>query len=244
MRRHSFLTTALLTAFPVVSLFAANADQVAVRDALRSLLVTILLGWVVLVAMRWVTGEWSRASLLTAGFVVLFFTYGHVYDLVEGLTLGGVILGRHRWLFPVWGLAGVLWLYWVAIRGRSRRFAVTPLLAAGAVLVVLPVILLGARALSGLPSEPAPPAPVSARPSPSAATGLPDIYYIILDGYGRSDVLADLYGIDNTDFLRFLEQRGFYVAADARSNYSKTILSLASALNMQYLDEIVEIPGR
>ncbi len=72
---------------------------------------------------------------------------------------------------------------------------------------------------------------------------LPDIYYIILDGYGRSDVLADLYGIDNTDFLRFLEQRGFYVAPDARSNYSKTILSLASALNMQYLDEIVNTQG-
>lgn len=77
----------------------------------------------------------------------------------------------------------------------------------------------------------------------ASAEAFPDIYYVILDGYGRADVLADLYGIDSSDFVRFLEQRGFYVAADARSNYSKTILSLASALNMQYLDEIVNTQG-
>ncbi|GAJ03090.1 unnamed protein product, partial [marine sediment metagenome] len=29
----------------------------------------------------------------------------------------------------------------------------------------------------------------------------PDIYYIILDGYTRKDVLQELYGYDNSDFL-------------------------------------------
>ena len=243
MRRYSFLAIALLSAFPVISLFAANADQVAVREALRSMLFTVLVGWLVLLAMRLVTGEWSRATLLTAGFVVLFFTYGQTYDLVEGLTLGGVILGRHRWLFPVWGLAGVLWLYWVAIRGRRRSFAVTPLLAAGAVLVVLPLIPVAAQALSALRSVPALPAPVSAQLSPSAGTGLPDIYYIIVDGYGRSDVLKDLYGIDNSSFVDFLESRGFFVASEARSNYSKTVLSLASSVNMRYLNDVIQSQG-
>jgi hypothetical protein len=243
MRRQSFLAIALLTAFPVVSLFAANADQVAAREALRSLLVTVLGGWLVLLAMSRLAGDWSRATLLTAGFVVLFFTYGQVYDLVEGLTLGGVILGRHRWLFPVWGLAGGLWLYWVAIRGRHRSFAVTPLLAVGTVLVAIPLISVAAQALSALRSEPMLPAPVSAQLSPSPGTGLPDIYYIIVDGYGRSDVLKDLYGIDNSGFINFLESRGFFVASEARSNYSKTVLSLASSLNMRYLDDVIRSQG-
>src|SRR5207244_7041298 len=63
----------------------------------------------------------------------------------------------------------------------------------------------------------------------------PDIYYIILDGYGRQDVLKDLYGFDNSDFIQFLQSRGFYVADQARANYCSTVPSLASSLNRTYL---------
>ena len=31
----------------------------------------------------------------------------------------------------------------------------------------------------------------------------PDIYYIILDAYGRADVLEEMFGYDNTPFLQF-----------------------------------------
>jgi hypothetical protein len=64
---------------------------------------------------------------------------------------------------------------------------------------------------------------------------LPDIYYIILDGYGRADVLQDLYAYDNRAFLTALEQRGFTVLGRSVSNYAQTSLSLASSLNMAYL---------
>lgn len=42
----------------------------------------------------------------------------------------------------------------------------------------------------------------------------PDIYYIILDAYGRGDVLQQLYGHDNAAFLECLGQKGFYVATE------------------------------
>jgi hypothetical protein len=71
--------------------------------------------------------------------------------------------------------------------------------------------------------------------------GLPDIYYIILDGYGRSDVLRDLYGLDEGPFLRALQEDGFYVADKSRSNYGQTSLSFASALNMSYLAGLGEL---
>lgn len=66
---------------------------------------------------------------------------------------------------------------------------------------------------------------------------LPDIYVIILDAYGRSDVLADLYNVDNQPFLKALEQRGFYVATQSHSNYVQTPLSLSALLNFQYHGE-------
>ncbi len=62
----------------------------------------------------------------------------------------------------------------------------------------------------------------------------PDIYYIILDGYGREDVLEELYSFDNSSFIAALETREFIVPAQSRSNYPKTIFSIASTLNMDY----------
>jgi hypothetical protein len=67
---------------------------------------------------------------------------------------------------------------------------------------------------------------------------LPDIYYIILDGYARKDVLAELYQFDNQPFLHELEKRGFLVASQSKSNYMQTALSVASTLNMDYLNNV------
>ncbi|HZD56325.1 MAG TPA: sulfatase-like hydrolase/transferase [Anaerolineales bacterium] len=71
----------------------------------------------------------------------------------------------------------------------------------------------------------------------------PDIYYIILDGYGRADVLKELYGYDNSEFLEFLKARGFYVAEDSHSNYNQTALSLASSMNLKYINYFSETLG-
>ncbi len=65
----------------------------------------------------------------------------------------------------------------------------------------------------------------------------PDIYYIILDGYGRGDVLKSVYGFDNEKFYNELENRGFFIARKSNANYAQTTLfSLASSLNMEYLE--------
>jgi hypothetical protein len=66
----------------------------------------------------------------------------------------------------------------------------------------------------------------------------PDIYYIILDGYGRADILQEVYGFDNTPFLTFLRDKGFYIAERSTPNYAQTALSLSSSLNFQYLDDL------
>jgi hypothetical protein len=65
-----------------------------------------------------------------------------------------------------------------------------------------------------------------------------DIYYIILDAYGRADVLQSLLGYDNSDFLNSLRQRGFYVADCSQANYAYTEFSLTSSLNYNYIDQL------
>ena len=52
---------------------------------------------------------------------------------------------------------------------------------------------------------------------------LPDIYYIILDSYARQDVLKEVGGYDNSDFINYLTSKGFYVASESCSKYTHTL---------------------
>lgn len=73
-------------------------------------------------------------------------------------------------------------------------------------------------------------------PEPEPIRGnKPNVYFIVLDGYGRSDVLKRLHNYDNSRFTSYLRKKGFYVASKNFSNYGHTFLSLPSTLSMKYL---------
>jgi hypothetical protein len=130
---------------------------------------------------------------------------------------------------------------WLAGASRdTTRGATTALNRVGAALVLLSAVHLltvVSVAGNGLPVEVAAGDPLNrAERMPASAEPLPDIYYIILDTYGRTDIVKNIYNYDNAAFVDWLRQKGFYVASDSHSNYSQTMLSLASSLNLTYLD--------
>ena len=65
-----------------------------------------------------------------------------------------------------------------------------------------------------------------------------------MDGYARSDVLENMYETNNTGLIKELEDLGFYVAKKSRSNYTQTYPSIASSLNMRYVNSFTESMGR
>ncbi len=71
----------------------------------------------------------------------------------------------------------------------------------------------------------------------------PNVFFIVLDAYAREDILAEIYGFDNSSFVKDLERRGFFVASQSYSGYCQTYLSLASTLNLTYLDELAARMG-
>jgi hypothetical protein len=119
---------------------------------------------------------------------------------------------------------------------RSSRAAIAPTIFANRVLVITVLFLTVPIAWGevGRTRTVAEPLPLS-RDTHSGQR--PDVYLLILDGYGRADVLHDLYGFDNPlpDRLR---TSGFVVAERARANYAQTTLSLASAFNLDYLPQL------
>jgi uncharacterized SAM-binding protein YcdF (DUF218 family) len=236
-----FLHPFLWALYPPLALLARNMDQIPPGMALRSMLVSLLLAGGVLLVVRLILHDWSRAAIFASAFMIAFFSYGHVYQLVEDRQVLGFLLGRHRFLGPTYlVLLGALLVgLW---RRADLRQATQAFNLIGLVMLLLPgyqIIsdhlesYLAARKLRNelLPQE-----VVDLRVTEGNI--LPDIYYIILDTYTRQDILKEQFGYENQPFLRSLQERGFYTAGCSRSNYSNTSLSLTSTLNLDYLHNL------
>jgi len=65
-----------------------------------------------------------------------------------------------------------------------------------------------------------------------------DIYFIIVDNYGREDALLEEFDFDNSQLVTALEERGFIFPECAQANYYHTAPAIASILNMEYLDRL------
>lgn|GEM_PF-7067890 len=63
----------------------------------------------------------------------------------------------------------------------------------------------------------------------------PNVYMFIPDEYVRADVLEELTGFDNKEFLSQLKARGFKTVPRGHSNYGKTGTSIATTLSMQFI---------
>jgi hypothetical protein len=229
----------LFTLYPVLSMVAVNLQEIYLSDAYRSLIVVLVMACVLLGAFRLLYGEWRRAAFATSLILILFFSYGHVSTILKSTTIDGLSIGRHRYLLLGWAVFMGLGL-WGARRIRSLQTITKALNLISATSLVMPLVTIGIY-LFGVWFQ----SPVESRTalddSPlelQDGTYTPDIYYIILDAYAREDVLREQFGFDNSGFIEFLESRGFYVAQESQSNYLRTIFSLSSSLNMDYLEEL------
>lgn len=238
MRRGTVpLHTIAFPALPIISVIATNIGQARPTQAVRALVVALLLEAALLLAFYLWRRHIELAAAMASLSTLYFLSYGHLLNLVAHL--------RHA-TFPPAVPFGLLWLaiglLALAITARIFRKLAVPTLALNIVAIgslILPMVKLAAFELtlrrasdevwrsSSLVSQGIALSPVE---SP------PDIYYIILDGYGAQETLARLYNFDNSSFLAELRKDGFYVAEESQSNYIQTALSLASSLNMEYLD--------
>ena len=221
----------ILSIYPVLALLAANAGQVKPEAAWRPLLLCVGITAMLFVLLRLVFHDWQRAAFLTTLWLVLFFSYGHIQIL---LTAKFSKFDFSRWLLIAWFLLAV------AAVLLAKRKAPSP--------VALNVIALGLviTSLSQISSGLGPRAGQAQRATAQNAPlqnltrpqNPPDIYYFILDMYTRQDLLKSVFGYDNSGFVSALEQRGFYVAQCSQSNYTRTEISLASSLNLSYLQDL------
>ncbi len=237
-RRPFPLHPLFFAAFPVLNLWASNIQEdVAFGDIVWPLVISVGVAAALTLILTPLLRSARKAGIAATAVVFLFFVYGAVFRPIEGWSIGGVTIGRREVVLALWIVVGAGAIFLAA---RAKKYVpelTRGLNVIGAVLVLFNCAQIGYHliraeptGIRGIDELRTPP------PQMSTTTRKPDIYYFIFDTYAGEKVLTEQFRFDNRPFLDFLESKGFYVADRSTANYPRTLLSLASALNMRYLD--------
>jgi len=224
----------LLALYPSIALFSVNLGQVGIEKLVFPLAVSVCVGAVVWSVSYLVVKDNGKTALLASIILVSFFSYGHFYGLVEGYSLGGVLLGRHRFLAVIWVIVSIIILLWI-LRIRTLPVSLHKILTIFAIAVLTMPVFQITTSLANSTRAVTSGKSIESQDVQLTVGYKPDIYYIILDTYTRSDILREEYGYDNSEFINYLWDTGFFVADCAKANYNQTNLSLYLSLNMDYL---------
>jgi hypothetical protein len=190
--------------------------------------------------------------LLLRGVLRLFIANGELLDRL--LALGFVCLFAAGYILPS-SLYAIGWiavfagLAYLTIREAApRKNSAFGLAVVAVALLAMPVVRMVVNApvwferasVSEIARNAFPELPGPSGPGDGERR---DVYYIILDRYARADQLLEVYGYDNSSFLNALNARGFSISDQSYSNYQRTAHSLASSLNMAYLDGLEVAPA-
>lgn len=256
-RSHFIVHPFVMAIFPILTLHLSNFSQVDFAEVLPFVIASLTaqsLFW--FVGNKLIGSERKTALILSVAWF-LFFSTGQFFPSIAGFSAKWLGVDFRREIFFHYGfwlkVSASIFLFifsaviYLTLRTKSELKIATRFMNASAggllVLLVIQYIFTGLKhsevirefknsvAHLDITSDLAIGSGLSALPNDT-----PDIYYLILDGYGRSDILQEYYRFDNTELLLFLEANGFYLAERSHSNYSVTVLSLASSLNMTYLD--------
>jgi len=232
--------------YSILFLFVHNIDQLYFFELLLPLAIAIFFTSILLFFSYLVFRNLHKAGMVTFIFLLLFFLYGRVFDAVRSYRIANLVIGSHFCLLSCWGIFFIAGVYFIKKIKWQIYFA--------KIFNFFTIFLLGILILNIGYSKLKNDFNIWGNAEKNTIEkNLPivkdnefkrNIYYIILDGYANSNILKEVYSYDNSSFLDYLDQKGFYIASNSRSNYATTFLSLASSLNMKYVNYLSDEVGK
>jgi len=231
----------LFPLFFILSFYLTNILEFSLKGVVVPAVEAIGAATVLWGLLTLVLKKGRKSAVIVSVCVVLFFSFGHIQEVVPQFefALLGLGIDRRFLLIFVFVIAAILAGFVIARSKWSWRVPTTllNLLAMSLIAVVgVQFAVHGVTHLgSGNPADETQSVESAAPPSISGDRQLPNIYHIVMDAYARNDVLKKWYGYDNQPFLDYLTTKGFFIADKAKANYAHTHLSLASTLNMRHM---------
>lgn len=222
--------------YPVVFLWSANRTQQPAYVLLPALLMTLASVLAVYLMGTVLLRSAQRAALVST--ILSFYTlsYGHFTGLLEKINLKL----PEQYVLPGTALLTLAILGIVILRRAGRPGLTRVLNVVSIVLTLFPLASAAPYYLAVSRQQRVQAQAEDKVDIAPAASPLPqrDVYFILVDNYGREDVLQGAFGFDNSETVAALKARGFVFPECAQSNYYHTAPAVASILNLDYLDKL------
>lgn len=233
---------ALTAVFFVLHGVLENFGFVSFKDAsilvLYYLLITIIAGGVFWLLLR----NRHRASLVTMAFMSFFFFYSSfIYFINEKYPHSFF----SKYTFLLLAFVVIMLSLFIYFKRTKRTFPRLYLFlnVTMIIFVLIDTILLFTKIIY----PPVNPLSIYSteedEPIPSCAScQKPNVYFLLFDEYASTVSLREQFNYDNSSLDSFLIRQGFHINTHSNSNYSATSFSMASVLNMSYINGIKD-PG-
>jgi hypothetical protein len=222
--------------YPIVYLWSANRAQEPSYVILPPLLATLIGILVIYLLMFAIRRDWHRAALMTLVISLYLLSYGHIANL---LTERKVAISQQV-LIPVSAAIILALLVFIGVRRFGSPSLSKTLNLVSAALLIFPLVNAVPYYISVARLQ------ASQKAKTVQAKAIPitgdeparDVYFILLDNYGRQDILQKASKFDNSELINALKERGFVFPDCAQGNYFWTAPVISSILNMDYLDSL------
>lgn len=249
MKKRVIIHPLLFAIYPTLAFFSHNIALIDASQIIRPLLTAVIASLILFFSLGGILKNNKKAGLIVSLFILWFFSYGYFcrffYILAEYFQFD---LTKSMVSPIAMAFSGSIFILLIDIFFiiKTRKELINPtkiLNVVSAFLILFSVINIGISEISAGVFWPKGIILENIQPKGAGISSYPNIYYIVLDGYAREDVLRQLYEYDNKEFIEYLTNKGFYVADKSVSNYCQTVLSFASSLNFEYLDNLVAKVG-
>lgn len=224
----------LLPLFFVFNGYRQHYPVVPVMDVLRLLAVYTIASLIIFFLLLWLLKKSAKAAVGNFLLLSVHFFFGSVHDLLRNIFTG-TFIPRYSFILPALILLIVIFFYLLKRKDWQLTrisFYLTVLLTL-LLLIEVPLLILTlkkqqkSQLLSGKFNF-----------SVCSDCPKPDVYLIVADEYAGNETLGKNFGFQNTSFNNALQERGFAIVQNSSSNYNSTPFSVASLLNMDYLNDI------
>ena len=250
----------LIAFFPIIAVYSVNIGLIKLEQFIFPTVLIIGSAFLLFLCLKYVLKHARKAALIVTLAFIIFFSFGHIYNILDQVSIGNTDLGSNRILLPIFATLFVIGTILIIKTKRSLDNATSIVNTISIAFISVIVIMVGIEMFgcdecliqqdsswefdfnstekidfSSYFQDHT--FTISEYDSP------PNVYYIILDGYPRNDVLEKHVGFDNNEFTNFLKQRGFHVAENSHANYSLSSTSIPAIMNMNYINFLADEIG-
>ena len=106
IKRWTVLVPLLVASLPVIFFAAKNSEEVTVLQVASVLAVVLVATLLITLPLRFFIKDSSKVAAIVIILLVIFFSFGHIHDLIKGATIASFPIGRLRYLMLLTSIGG------------------------------------------------------------------------------------------------------------------------------------------